>query len=371
MVIAARPARLRRSARALSFNFQLDGAVRFADQAAKILAVREFASIDAIDALVDSQSGKIGRRPSNHAVDGHGLRLGLVGPPRDAEPHGLAGQVERYFQRFVASAAFDSRRDWPCRRQDTDQELRRIGHVGAVKRHDTVSGADARQVRGRTGAHAIDQDPTLGGRLAIDADTQSARRRGQAALPVLLLEPRFGARLAAKSAQAGGVGQFDQHVEHQLRDLLQPLGVDLVGVVAGAMVVVVQTSVQHQHGNVSRIKRPMVAIALHLPTEIEQELRGIVLAGNEASQAGAGPRAIHDAREFRSRPIMSTLNMIGTRLSDTVGSSSQCFEPSNPFSSPSQKANRIDRRGFSGNIVRACATSSNAATPLALSSAPL
>ncbi len=54
---------------------------------------------------------------------------------------------------------------------------------------------------------------------------------------------------------------------------------------------------------------------------------------------------------------MSTLMFATTCLSGTVGCSTQYFEPSSPASSPSQKANKIDRRGAWGNFANAAMAS--------------
>ena len=54
-----------------------------------------------------------------------------------------------------------------------------------------------------------------------------------------------------------------------------------------------------------------------------------------------------------------------------AGSRASVSEPSSPDSSAVTEANRIERRGRSGRAVKASAIASMAATPEALSSAPL
>jgi hypothetical protein len=70
---------------------------------------------------------------------------------------------------------------------------------------------------------------------------------------------------------------------------------------------------------------------------------------------------------------MSRFTTIGMGRPARAGGRSRrkCEEPSRPFSSPSQKAKRIVRRGRVASLVQASATSISPATPDALSSAPL
>ncbi len=70
---------------------------------------------------------------------------------------------------------------------------------------------------------------------------------------------------------------------------------------------------------------------------------------------------------------MSRFTTIGMgRAARAAGRSRMKWEePSRPFSSPSQKAKRIVRRGRLGSRMQASATSMSPATPDALSSAPL
>ena len=58
-------------------------------------------------------------------------------------------------------------------------------------------------------------------------------------------------------------------------------------------------------------------------------------------------------------------------LDGIVGASNQCLEPTRPISSPSQNANRIERRVVRPASENASMVSNSTATPLALSSAPL
>lgn len=101
---------------------------------------------------------------------------------------------------------------------------------------------------------------------------------------------------------------------------------------------------------------------------------GRLLAWTTASRRPVAERVPYtSSRCPRSRPIMSMLTeqASGLPARDAGLTRTKWEDPSSPFSSPSQNANRIDRRGREGRCFIASAISRRPATPDALSSAPL
>ena len=68
---------------------------------------------------------------------------------------------------------------------------------------------------------------------------------------------------------------------------------------------------------------------------------------------------------------MSVFTSATMRSRGTVGCAAKNFDPSSPFSSPVTATNRIERAGFAFRSCSSVAASSIAATPDALSIAPL
>ena len=108
-----------------------------------------------------------------------------------------------------------------------------------------------------------------------------------------------------------------------------------------------QTGEEHQHRHLSREETVMVAVFFELPGKIENQVRVVARLADQTPQAATGAAAEHFDFSTASRPIMSALTINLTCASGTVGSLVQCLEPKSPFSSPSQKANKIDRLGGS------------------------
>ena len=75
----------------------------------------------------------------------------------------------------------------------------------------------------------------------------------------------FLAALGPKCPSVGGIGQGQHGPEHQPIDALQPREVQLFHIVAGSVIVGMQPSVKHEHGNLPFVERVVVAVGLHLP----------------------------------------------------------------------------------------------------------